>query len=176
MMNKITTVINYFEMTEYPLSHMPVCPIQKVELTRAVNPTVSFYRYLYNTVGKDWLWYERRQLSDTELLAIIHDEKVEIYVLYVNGVPAGYSELDRNDVKSVAISYFGLFPEFIGKGLGGYFLRRMVDLAWDDRTQRIFLHTCSEDHPSAARNYVRNGFAQYRQQIKEIDDPRSIIS
>lgn len=56
-----------------------------------------------------WLWTDRRKMTDNVLRSIIHDsgqkisfisfsntpEGVEIYVLYADGVPAGYAEIDR---------------------------------------------------------------------------------
>jgi len=32
----------------------------KIAPFRAEKPSGAFYRYLYNAIGKDWLWYERR--------------------------------------------------------------------------------------------------------------------
>src|SRR5437764_1065479 len=69
-------------------------PFAKLALMRADEPTVSFYRYLYETVGTPWLWFERRLLDDVMLAAEITKQTTEIFVLYVGGVPAGYFELD----------------------------------------------------------------------------------
>ena len=44
-------------------------------------------------------------------------------MLYVHGTPAGYVEFDKRRMPDIEIAYFGLMPEFIGKGLGGYFIR-----------------------------------------------------
>lgn len=170
---KITSVITYLEMTERPTKPTPPRPAIKIALLRAEKPTLSFYRYLYNTIGQDWLWWERRSLSDNELKAIIHDEKVEIYVLYVGGVPAGYGELDRRDGHDIELAYFGLLPEFIGQKLGGYFLRWLIDQAWSYNPKRMFVHTCTEDHPAAIHTYQRHGFSPYKQITTEIDDPRA---
>src|SRR5512145_3091732 len=112
-------VVTYLEMLKPPTRPtVPAPPVGKIALLRAERCTVSFYRYLYNTVGEPWLWWERRLLTDTELKRIIHDANVEIYVLYVDGVPAGYAELDRRKEDDVELAYFGLVPEFIGRKLG----------------------------------------------------------
>ncbi len=131
---------------------------------RALNPPVSFYRYLYNTVGAAWHWYERRRLADEALAAIIHDPLVEILVPYVDGVPAGYAELDCRRRSEVEIAYFGLIPEFIGKGLGPILLDRAIRMAFagNDRRAppaRVWLHTCTLDHPAALGVYRRAGFS-----------------
>ena len=146
-------------------------PPHKLALFRAKKPTVAFYRYLYNNVGADWLWWERRAWDDKKLKVVIEDEKLEIYVLYVDGVPAGYGELDRHNTSKIELAYFGLMPEFIGQKLGGYFLRWLIDLAWDYGPKRLFVQTCSLDHPAALYNYQRHGFKPYKQVSVEIDDP-----
>ena len=112
-------VVTYLEMLKPPTRPtVPAPPVGKIALLRAERPTVSYYRYLYNTVGEPWLWWERRLLSDAELERIILDPLVEIYVLYVDGVPAGYAELDRRKEEDVELAYFGLIPQFIGRKLG----------------------------------------------------------
>ena len=169
---KLTSVITYLEMTERPTSPTPPVPVMKIALFRAEKPSGAFYRYLYNAIGKDWLWYERRRMDDETLAMIIHDEQVEIYVLYAGGVPAGYSELDRRDGPGIELAYFGLMPEFIGRGLGRFFLRWTVDQAWIHEPARLWVHTCTQDHPNALPFYQRCGFIPYKQESVEIDDPR----
>ena len=110
-------------------------------------------------------------MSDEDLAAIILDEKVEIYTLLVGGVPAGFGELDRRSEPDIELAYFGLMPEYIGQGLGGYFLRWMIDQAWTYEPKRLFVHTCTEDHPAAIHNYQRHGFVPYDQISEEIPDP-----
>ena len=167
----MTSVITYLEMTERPSPPTPPRPAQKIALLKAEDPTLSYYRYLYNTIGRDYFWWERREMNDNDLAKIIHDKKVEIYTLFVAGVPAGYGELDRRNEPDIEIAYFGLLPEFIGKGLGGYFLRWIIDQAWTYDPARLIVHTCTEDHPAAIHNYQRHGFVPYDQITEEIPDP-----
>ena len=169
----ITSVITYLEMTSRLTTPMLPPPKAKIYLMRAEKPTISFYRYLYNTIGQRWLWWERRQISDKELSTIITNDKVDIYVIYVGGVPAGYGELDRRNEGEIEIAYFGLIPEFIGQGLGGYFLRWIIDQAWKHDSKRLFVHTCTEDHPAAIYNYQRHGFLTYYQVTEEINNPKN---
>src|SRR3954465_9842843 len=90
----IDDVITYLEMRTRPVSPRIPAPFAKLALMRAEQCTVSFYRYLYDTVGTPWLWFERRLVDDTTLAAEIANETIEIFVLSVGGVPAGYFELD----------------------------------------------------------------------------------
>ena len=168
---KLKMVITYLEMTQLPRYPHQSSRAEHLSIIRSHRPTVSFYRYLYNTVGEQWLWYERRQMPDDDLSEIIHHEKNPIYVLYVNGTPAGYSELDSRIDDEIEIAYFGLIPEFIGRGLGSYFLRWTVEKAWTENPQRVWVHTCNFDSPQAIATYQRGGFVAYRQEQKIIDKP-----
>ena len=156
-----------------PSARPPILP-QPVMLLRAVRPTISFYRYLYDTVGRDWYWYERRQMDDTALATIIHDSDVAVYVLYVGGVPAGYTEIDNRRHPDVEIAYLGLMPEFIGRGLGRYLIDWSVDAAWNLNPRRIWIHTCDLDHPAALTLYQKAGFGPFRQESLTIPDPRKM--
>jgi GNAT superfamily N-acetyltransferase len=170
---KLECIVTYMEMREPP-RHPSILPGRhKIALMRAEMPTVSFYRYLYSAIGERWWWWERRALDDEALAAIIHDRKVDIFVLYYDGVPAGYAELDRRVEDEIEIAYFGLIPEFIGRGLGAYLLGWALDEAWRHTPRRVWLHTCNFDHPKAIAIYQQAGFAPYSQETTLIDDPRA---
>lgn len=169
---KLKTIVTYLEMYEKPARRMMDPPVQPLLILQAVCPPVSFYRYLYNTVGEPWLWWERRKLSDDQLRAIIQHPEVEIHVLYVAGVPAGYTELDLRQKPDIEIAYFGLIPEFIGQGLGKYLLEWTIEKAWSFHPKRLWLHTCNLDHPRALSVYQQAGFVPYKEEIEIIDDPR----
>lgn len=174
--DKLKTIVTYLEMRHRPQPQELTPPSSKIKITPALKPTVSFYRYLYNTVGGPWLWYERRQMSDEQLRAIIQHPQVEIYVLYVDGVPAGYAEIDRQQEPDIELTYFGIMPEFIGQGLGPYLLNWIIDKVWSYHPQRFWLHTCTLDHPKALAVYQQAGFVPYKDEEKIIDDPRVLLS
>jgi hypothetical protein len=37
-------------------------------------------------------------------------------------------------------------------------LSKALEHAWTEDTARVFLDTCSKDHPNALPNYLRHGF------------------
>jgi len=168
----LDVVVTYLEMTERPTRPAVPAPAGHYALLRLDHPTADYYRYLYNTVGEPWMWVDRRRLDDAALLAEISHEKVEIYVLYAGGVPAGYVELDRRPEPDINIAYFGLFPNFIGRGLGKYLLSWAVERAWSYGPQRLTVETCTLDHARALGEYQRAGFKPIRQAAKKILDPR----
>lgn len=79
-------------------------------------------------------------------------------MLHVDGDPAGFSELVRREAGEIELVQFGLLPEFIGQGLGKWFLQWTIDKVWSYRPRRLWLHTCTLDHPAAVPNYKKAGF------------------
>jgi GNAT superfamily N-acetyltransferase len=137
------------------------------QIVRAQAPSVAFYRYLYNTVGADYLWWLRRATPDHELAALLRDKAVAIHTLYGKGEPAGFFELDARTWPDVNLSYFGLMPNVIGHGTGFAFLRAAVDEAWRHGATGMTVNTCTADHPRALPNYLRAGFHVLRQ-VREV--------
>ena len=168
----LEVTITYLDMHRRPSSSLRLLAPERTAIQQALQPTVSFYRYLYCHVGGPWLWYERRAMDNDMLRAIIHDPAVSIHVLYFDGVPAGYVELDSRVDHEIELAYFGLFPEFIGRGLGPWLLNWALDTAWNREPSRIWVNTCNLDHPKALLCYQRAGFEPYRQEFIRIRDPR----
>lgn len=159
----------YLEMLT-PSRRAVAAPRQGLAVVHARKPTVRYYRFLYDAVGGEYSWESRRKLSDAELAPVIQDERDEVHVLLVDGVPAGFAELDRRKEDDIELVQFGLMREFIGQGLGKYFLQWTIDKAWSYRPRRFWLHTCTLDHPVALPNYLNAGFAVYKTELKHRDD------
>lgn len=169
----IDLTITYLAMDAPPSAPLPPQPANTLVM-RAEQPTLSFYRYLYNTVGGPWLWYTRRLMNDADLAAEVQVPEVEVWVLYVQGTPAGYAELDRRWPTHIELAYFGLVPEYIGRGLGGWFLQWAVRRAWSYGPARLQVNTCTLDHERALATYEKVGFAPYHTQRTTITDPRTL--
>jgi GNAT superfamily N-acetyltransferase len=124
----------------------------------------SFYRYLYSEVGRRHHWVDRLAWSDAQIDAHLAQPTISLWVLYYDGAPAGYCELAAHADESVEIAYFGLLPEFIGRGLGKHFLTVMVQEAWAAGANRVWLHTSSLDAAAAMPNYRRRGFVPFKEE------------
>jgi GNAT superfamily N-acetyltransferase len=169
----IDDTITYLEMHAPANAPPHPAPLGKHALLRAEDCTVSFYRYLYETVGTPWLWYERRLWDDAALAAELAKEATEIFVLHVGGVPAGYFELDAAPPHETELRYFGLIPEFIGRRLGPFMLRAAIDRAWSRPIRRLWVHTRAFDHPKALGYYQQAGFVVYDRRNLRFEDPRT---
>jgi GNAT superfamily N-acetyltransferase len=119
---------------------------------------VAHYRELYRRVGEQWHWKDRDVWSDERLALTLANPDVHVWELEVDGTLAGYFELEKQPGPVVEIVYFGLTPEFIGKGYGAAMLTRAVEEAWALGTESVWLHTCTLDSPRALPNYEARGF------------------
>lgn len=154
--------VTFLRMERPPAAPAPVLPAE-ARVERVGRCTTQFYRYLYFTVGREYVWWLRRTLNDADLGAIIQHAAVSVHVLYREGEPAGFYELDRRtEGGAINLSYFGLMPHAVGKGLGQAFLRHAVDAAWAEGARAVTVNTCTADHPRALPNYLAAGFARVR--------------
>jgi GNAT superfamily N-acetyltransferase len=144
-------------------------PYARVE--RVLGCPASFFRYLYAEVGRGYFWLERARWTDDQIRARLSEPAVSLFLLTVAGAPAGYFELEKHHDGSVEIVYFGLLPEFVGRGLGKYLLTEAAEAAWALSASRVWLHTCTLDHPGALANYVGRGFRPCRTETYEVDLP-----
>jgi GNAT superfamily N-acetyltransferase len=162
--------VTYVQMFSHP-GRVVAPPRDGLTVIHARKPTLGYYRYLYDAVGGPYEWTSRKKLTDEQLTAIIHDPRDEVHVLHVAGVPAGFAELDCRVEGEIELVQFGLVPEFVGQGLGWYFLHWTIDRAWSCGPKRFWLHTCTLDHPRALPNYQKAGFVIYKEEMKPWDSP-----
>src|SRR5437867_6398822 len=136
---------------------------------RVQQPTPALYRDCNRTVGEPYHWYDRRDGSDEQIRAHLAQPGITLHVATRNGALAGWYELRRvPEERSVEIAYFGLAPGAIGRGLGKHLLSVAVRDAWAMNPTRVWLHTCTLDHPHALPNYRARGFVPYRTEQYEV--------
>lgn len=170
-MRKVKTIVTFLEMKAEPRLHYPPPVNLKLMLMRAEQPSVGFYRYLYDAVGRNFLWVDRKKLSDKKLLAAIRAEGVEVWVLYVAGVPAGYFEVDARDTSAVELQYLGLIPQFHGRGLGKWLMAEAIRACWARKPEKVVVETCTLDGPAALPLYQRMGFVPVARKEKVMGIP-----
>jgi GNAT superfamily N-acetyltransferase len=159
----VDVTVYYLEMLSPQQPDVPA-PRDELAVLHAQSPSVPYYRFLYDAVGKDYNWLSRRKFSDAKLAAIIGDPQNELHVLHVDGSPAGFAELDRRQPEEVELVQFGLMSDFIGNGLGSWFLQWTIDKVWSYQPKRFWLHTCTLDHAAAVPTYKKAGFVQFKEE------------
>ena len=165
---RVAVTVTFLRMDYAPFTPVPPVP-RDAEIVRLAQPSVGFYRYLYDTVGAPHVWWLRRSLPDNAIAPLLADPAVSIHVLYRGGEPAGFFELDARGRPDVNLSYFGLVPTAVGQGLGTWFLRAAVDEAFAGSSRGVTVNTCTADHPRALPTYLRAGFRSVRS-VREIWD------
>lgn len=121
---------------------------------------------LYKEVGADWLWIDRLSWTEGGWREYYSREGIELWIGRAGADIAGYFELAADGDGNVEVAYFGLRPQFIGRGLGGLLLTCAVECAWDSGARRVWVHTSSRDHTHALGNYLARGFRIYRSETK----------
>jgi len=166
-MATITVTRTYLEMTS-PGDLKPAGSVQPgVRLEKLTACPWHFYRYLYTEVGRPHHWRDRLPWTEEQFREWLAGPSA-LWLLSVEGAPAGFFELRTHSDNSVEIAYFGLLPEFQARGLGKYLLSRAVEAAWAAGPSRVWLHTCTLDHPGALPNYLERGFRTVREERYEV--------
>ena len=168
---KIASLVTYLEMTEPRSPRQP--PVQPgLALRRVGQPDLDWYRALVRRIGTDWLWVGRLVMPDDEVQTIIGHPQVEVYALTRGGDDHGLLELDRRAAPDIELAYFGVTPDLAGQGAGRMLMNQALELAWRHRPRRVWVHTCTLDHPAARAFYIRSGFRPYRRAVEVADAPR----
>ena len=168
---RVPMTVTFLEMNAKPSALPPPQPRGRCALLRCEKPPAHFYRYLYDTIGADYYWVDRKNLSPKALKKVIHNPLNQLFVLYVEGNPAGMAELDMRKAGTANIAYFGLIPEAIGKRIGYFFLYHSCMNAWAQPIQRLTINTCTLDHPRALPLYQRLGFNAYNREERFVELP-----
>ncbi len=159
--------ITYLEMTAASQLRPKRSPDPRFVVREVVVPQGQVNRFLYFLVGEKWDWVDKLGWSDRQWQDYVASGRLRTFLAFVEGNIAGYYELSRDETGSVEIIYFGLAPEFIGRGLGAALLTDALERAWAWDASRVWVHTCTLDHPAAVKNYEARGMRIYDRHVAE---------
>jgi len=145
------------------------------EIRKTSTPAVAWYRELYKAVGGPWLWWERIAMKDETFYALFAKNDRVIVTPIIDGVEAGFSEVLYASEKMSEIVYFGLKPEFVGKGIASSFMEEVVAIARKEGVEEIRLNTCSLDHPRARGFYKSRGYEEYHEVQGPVHIPKGLL-
>ena len=167
-MKSLMSTITYLEMLSPAQIRARRCDDAHFAVRECTVKQWQFNRFLYFTVGENWQWNDKRGWSDEQWRDYAETECLRTFAAYYDGSPAGYFELRRNVPREVEIAYFGLFSAFYGRGFGGALLTYALEEAWRGQTERVWVHTCTEDHPAALANYQARGLRVYKVETRSL--------
>ena len=167
----IASVVTDLEMLRQPAPADTALPAG-FSLAPAARMGIDAYRALFRKVGADWLWYSRLFMADGELARILSHPDVEVHIVRQADQDVGILELDFREGGQCELTFLGLTPECTGKGLGRALMNQAIALAWARPITRMWVHTCTYDHPSALRFYIKAGFTPCAVRVEVQVDPR----
>jgi len=165
----------YLELTDRDQFKTAFGNFPGIAIARASNPSPDLYRMCYRAVGEAFHWFDRWDWSDEEIRKHLADPAITLFVATRGGALqqadlAGWYELRRvAEDDSAEIAYFGIVAREFGRGFGKHLLSCAVRDAWALGPRRVWLHTCTLDHPNALPNYLARGFTPYRTETYEVD-------
>jgi GNAT superfamily N-acetyltransferase len=164
-------VTTYLEMRSPDQLRPKRCPDARFRIQELKERNWRFNRDLYFAVGEMWSWIDKRVWTHQQWKKYGLAPELRTFGAYYDNSLAGYYELRRDAEGGVEIAYFGLLPKFIGRGLGGALLTHTIEEAWSRRNgiapKRVWVHTCTLDHPRALANYQARGMVIYKQEATE---------
>ena len=161
---------NFLEIRD--VKNLKVNSTKKIKLLiNKINPDFQLNKFFYKQVGKKHRWLDRLSWSDQKWINYISNKNLETYLITEKEDLAGFFELLYNpELKETEISYFGLLEEYIGKGIGGYALSEAIKRCFEKNIKRVWLHTCTLDHPNALKNYIARGMTVFKKENINILD------
>lgn len=154
----------YLEMLDPRELRPKGSPRGDLALVRIAPPVPELNRFFYTAVGGAWWWHDRLPWTYRHWLDYLERPELQTWMLSAAGIPAGYFELEAQADASVEVAYFGLLPGFIGAGLGGHLLTCAIERGFAMGARRVWLHTCTLDHPQALANYQARGMRLFKEE------------
>lgn len=161
-----TVTVTYLEMRSAAALKPKRCPDPRFSIKQATIPQWEVNRFLYLFVGGPWTWTDKLSWTDRQWKDYVESGRLWTFLACYDGSLAGYYELQRDDAGDIEIIYFGLAPHFVGRGLGGVLLTHALEEAWRLGPKRVWVHTCTLDHPAAVANYQARGMQIYKTEIQ----------
>ncbi len=169
---KLANLVTFLEMTERPAKPSKQPPVGfSLEAVKSWN--TDDFLDLYREIGWEWLWSSRLLMSREKLQAKLAASHMRCWCPVRGGRRMGIVEMDISKPNETEISFFGLVPDAVGGGIGGWLMREAIEIAFArPGVGRLWLHTCHFDSPQALPFYMHLGFKPYARAVEVHDDAR----
>ena len=126
-------------------------------------------KFFYKNIGKKYHWVDRLIWTDRQWINYTTEKNVKTFVLKKRNDLAGYFELIvHKDKGEVEIAYLGLLEEYHNQKLGSFLLSSAIRNSFKEKTNRVWVHTCSLDHKNALNNYLSRGMKIFKKETISI--------
>lgn len=151
---------------EYPQNKSIPQPRKGVTVDEWDMPEVKDYLEMYTNVGEKYGWSQRLLMEKAQLISLLKKNSVSIFLYFIDGVNAGYFEIDFSVSNKAEIVYLGLTPDYIGKGYGKSIMYEAIRKASEGGKNLVWLHTCEFDHYKALDTYMKAGFELVKEELR----------
>ena len=128
-------------------------------------PDFQLNKFFYKQIGKKYRWTDRLVWTDLQWSNYVSNKNLETYVIKDGKDLVGYFELIHHpEKKEIELAYLGLFEDYFGKGIGGYALSTAILKSFEKKIKRMWVHTCTLDHPNAIKNYLARGMKIFKEE------------
>ena len=125
-------------------------------------------KFFYKQIGKDHFWRDRLVWTDKQWLKYSSNPLLETWILKDNeNNLMGYYEIEKHENKEFELINMGVLSEYRSKGYGSLLLNHVLKKSFDNKADKVWVHTCSLDHKHALQNYKSKGFEIFKEE--EID-------
>ena len=135
-----------------------------------INPiNFQLNKFFYKNIGKNHKWVDRLAWSEEKWITYVSSDKVKTFVFKFKDDLVGFFELILHQEKNeIEIAYFGILKEYQNKKLGSYLLSEAIKKSFENKVNRVWVHTCSLDHKNALSNYISRGMKIFKTEISNI--------
>ena len=126
-------------------------------------------KFFYKNIGKNHKWVDRLTWPEEKWINYVSNKNVRSYVFKFKDDLVGFFEIIIHPEKNeTEIAYFGILEEYQNKKLGSYLLSEAIKKSFDNKVNRVWVHTCSLDHKNALSNYISRGMKIFKTEILNI--------
>tara|TARA_B100001063_G_scaffold224857_1_gene233220 strand:- start:271 stop:774 length:504 start_codon:yes stop_codon:yes gene_type:complete len=140
-------------------------PSSDYQIVLLQKPDFQLNKFFYKNVGTEHNWVDRLVWTEKEWIEYVSNENLYTYILKYKDDLAGFFELIfHKNLNEKEIAFFGLLQEYQNKKLGAYLLSFAIKISFEDKINRVWLHTCSQDHKNALPNYISRGMKIFKKE------------
>ena len=126
-------------------------------------------KFFYKNIGNKHKWVDRLTWTENQWIDYVSNENVKTYILKYKEDLVGFFELiHHQERKEVEIAYLGILEEYHNRKLGSYLLSEAIKESFNNKIDRVWVHTCTLDHKNALNNYMMRGMKIFKTEIINI--------
>ncbi len=158
----------YLQISSNDIINEKSKPSESFKLELADPCNFELNKFFYKQIGKKHQWIDRLNWTNNEWIKYVKNKNLKTFILKKNNELVGFFELILNyEICEGEIAYLGILEDYFSNGCGGYLLTQAIKKSFEEGVKRVWVHTCSLDHPNAIQNYKSRGMKIFKTEILE---------